>query len=96
MVDRHHAGLDRCRERRLRRTRVGVGREAERQPICLGDHIDHKTERRDDGQRTERLLVHHPRFGRDVGQYRGFEEVALVADTLPPVANGGTLLRHRR
>ena len=66
--------------RRLARRRKGIGGEPERQAVGLGDRILVRRETVDDGDRAERLFVHHCCVRRHVGQHGRLEEIPLVAD----------------
>jgi Aldehyde dehydrogenase family len=95
VVDRDHPALHCCgdRIRRLCRACIRIRREPIRQPVGLGDHLIERTERRDDGKRTERLFVHHAGILRHIGQYRRLEEIALVADAMTTGLNLRAMLR---
>src|ERR1700692_3869099 len=95
MVDRDHAALHRRRDRvrGFGGARVGVGRETVWQPICFRHDLVEAAERRDHGERTERLLMHDAGVFWHVGDDGWFEEVAFVADAASTSSDGGALLR---
>ena len=84
MIDRHHAAFDLQSQPMCCFSRGGkcVGGKAIGQPVGFPDRFIEMTKPVNNGNRSERLLVHGQGLCRHVGQHGWLEEIPLVTHAL--------------